>query len=206
LAPDRSAVASALPLQVGRGPERKPAARSRLGDNTRSRLSVEMADGSCDALAMATLADLAQEEFVSLTTYRRSGDAVSVPVWIAPATDARGGLLVTTTERSAKVKRLRRDRRVQLRPCDRRGAVARALRPSLRRRTSSAQRKRFAGLSAPLSGCSASASGSAPGSRCAAGKAVLSLGPPMPMSFRVAIGLQLGRADFSGRRARSQAQ
>jgi PPOX class probable F420-dependent enzyme len=73
---------------------------------------------------MATLADLAQEEFVSLTTYRRSGDAVSVAVWIAPAPDADGGLLVTTTERSGKVKRLRRDRRVQLRPCDRRGAVA----------------------------------------------------------------------------------
>ena len=72
---------------------------------------------------MVTLADLAQEEFVSLTTYRRSGDAVSVPVWIAPATDVSDGLLVTTTERSGKVKRLRRDRRVQLRPCDRRGAV-----------------------------------------------------------------------------------
>lgn len=73
---------------------------------------------------MVSLADLAQEEFVSLTTYRRSGDPVSVPVWIAPATDARGGLLVTTTERSGKVKRLHRDRRVRLRPCDRRGAVA----------------------------------------------------------------------------------
>jgi PPOX class probable F420-dependent enzyme len=73
---------------------------------------------------MVTLADLAQEEFVSLTTYRRSGAAVSVPVWIAPATDATGGLLVTTTERSGKVKRVRHDRRVQLRPCDRRGAVA----------------------------------------------------------------------------------
>ncbi len=73
---------------------------------------------------MTTLADLAAEEFVSLTTYRRSGAAVSVPVWIAPATDASGVLLVTTTERSGKVKRLRHDRRVQLRACDRRGAVA----------------------------------------------------------------------------------
>jgi PPOX class probable F420-dependent enzyme len=72
---------------------------------------------------MATLADLAQEEFVSLTTYRRSGAAVSVPVWIAAATDAEGGLLVTTTEGSGKVKRLRHDRRVKLRPCDRQGAV-----------------------------------------------------------------------------------
>jgi PPOX class probable F420-dependent enzyme len=73
---------------------------------------------------VVALTDLAQEEFVSLTTYRRSGDAVSVPVWIAPANDATGGLLVTTTERSGKVKRLRHDRRVRLRPCDRRGAVA----------------------------------------------------------------------------------
>ncbi len=73
---------------------------------------------------MATLADLAQEEFVSLTTYRRSGAAVSVPVWIAPATDAGGGLLVTTTERAGKVKRVRHDRRVELRACDRRGVVA----------------------------------------------------------------------------------
>ena len=31
---------------------------------------------------------------------------------------------MTTTERSGKVKRLRHDPRVQLRPCDRRGAVA----------------------------------------------------------------------------------
>jgi PPOX class probable F420-dependent enzyme len=72
---------------------------------------------------MATLADLAQEEFVSLTTYRRSGAAVSVPVWIAPAADADGGLLVTTIEGSGKVKRLRQDRTLQLRPCDRRGGV-----------------------------------------------------------------------------------
>jgi PPOX class probable F420-dependent enzyme len=73
---------------------------------------------------MATLADLAPEEFVSLTTYRRSGAAVSVPVWIAPATDAGASLLVTTTERSGKVKRLRHDPRVELRPCDRHGTVA----------------------------------------------------------------------------------
>ena len=73
---------------------------------------------------MATLADLGLEEFVSLTTYRRSGDAVSVPVWIAPAPDASGGLLVTTPHRAGKVKRLRSDRRVELRPCDRRGTVA----------------------------------------------------------------------------------
>jgi PPOX class probable F420-dependent enzyme len=73
---------------------------------------------------VALLAQLAHEEFVSLTTYRRSGAEVSVPVWIAPATDTSAALLVTTTERSGKVKRLRHDPRVLLRACDRRGVVA----------------------------------------------------------------------------------
>ena len=39
------------------------------------------------------------------------------------------------------------------------------------------------------SGCPASASGSAPGSRCVVGKTVLLPGPSTPMTFRVAIGL-----------------
>ncbi|HET9073433.1 MAG TPA: PPOX class F420-dependent oxidoreductase [Solirubrobacteraceae bacterium] len=72
---------------------------------------------------MATLTDLGQEEFVLLTTYRRSGVPVSVPVWIAPATDGSGDLLITTTERTGKVRRLRNDPRLQLRPCDRTGGV-----------------------------------------------------------------------------------
>jgi PPOX class probable F420-dependent enzyme len=75
-------------------------------------------------MGVPSLAELGQEEFVLLTTYRRSGAPVSVPVWIAPAADGSGALLVTTTERSGKVRRLRNDPRVQLRPCDRRGNVA----------------------------------------------------------------------------------
>jgi uncharacterized protein len=69
----------------------------------------------------STLLQLGGERFVSLTTYRRSGVAVSVPVWVARSDDA---LVVTTTPGSGKVKRLRRDPRVTLRPCSRRGAVA----------------------------------------------------------------------------------
>ena len=45
---------------------------------------------------------LGREKFVSLTTFRRSGDAVSTPVWIAQDGDA---LVVTTTEQTGKVKR-----------------------------------------------------------------------------------------------------
>ena len=60
-------------------------------------------------------------EFVSLTTFRSTGDPVPTPVWLAPDGDA---LVVTTGARSGKVKRLRRDARVELRPCSRRGEVA----------------------------------------------------------------------------------
>ena len=68
----------------------------------------------------AALAGLADERFVSLTTYRRTGAAVSTPVWIARD---GGDLLVTTPKDTGKVKRLRNDSRVQLRPCSRTGAV-----------------------------------------------------------------------------------
>jgi uncharacterized protein len=67
-----------------------------------------------------TLDALAGEQFVSLTTFRRDGTPVPTPVWIARDGDA---LVVTTPAESGKVKRLRRNARVELRPCDRRGRV-----------------------------------------------------------------------------------
>ena len=65
--------------------------------------------------------DLADERFVSLTTFRRTGQAVSTPVWVVRDGDA---LLVTTPADSGKVKRLRHTPRVELRPCSRTGKVA----------------------------------------------------------------------------------
>lgn len=68
------------------------------------------------------LADaLGDEAYVSLTTFRTSGDPVSTPVWVA-----RDGsdLVVTTPRSSGKVKRLRHTARVQLQPCGRTGTVA----------------------------------------------------------------------------------
>lgn len=67
------------------------------------------------------LLTLGDEPFVSLTTFRRSGEGVSVPVWIAREDDA---LVVTTPAGSGKVKRLRNDPRVELRPSSRMGRVA----------------------------------------------------------------------------------
>ena len=66
------------------------------------------------------LAALGAERFVSLTTFRRTGVAVSTPVWIVRDGDA---LAVLTPAESGKVKRLRNDPRVQLRPCGRTGKV-----------------------------------------------------------------------------------
>lgn len=67
------------------------------------------------------VSDLAGEPFVSLTTYRRNGEGVATPVWVAADNDA---LTVTTVDGSGKVKRLRNDPHVTLRPCNRSGAVA----------------------------------------------------------------------------------
>lgn len=64
---------------------------------------------------------MADQSFVSLTTFRRNGAPVATPVWIAPDGDA---LVVTTGVDTGKVRRLRHDPRVELRPCGRFGSVA----------------------------------------------------------------------------------
>ncbi len=64
--------------------------------------------------------EIAGSSFVSLGTYRKSGALVATPVWIAPD----GADLVVTTEiATGKVKRLRRNPAVSLRPCSRMGHV-----------------------------------------------------------------------------------
>ena len=70
--------------------------------------------------SVPTFSALGDESFVSLTTFRRSGAAVSVPVWVGRDGDA---LTVTTPAASGKVKRLHADPRAPLRPCSRRGTV-----------------------------------------------------------------------------------
>ena len=69
---------------------------------------------------MTPLLALADSRFVSLTTFRRSGAPVSTPVWVGRDGDF---LVVLTPAGSGKVKRLRHDSRVELRPCGRFGAV-----------------------------------------------------------------------------------
>jgi PPOX class probable F420-dependent enzyme len=64
--------------------------------------------------------NLGEQKFVSLTTFKRNGDAVASPMWIV----AEGDQLWAWTPADAwKVKRIRRDPRVTLTACGRRGNV-----------------------------------------------------------------------------------
>ena len=74
--------------------------------------------GVNDTTALATR--LSGEKFVSLTTYKRSGEAVATPMWIVRDGDC---LSAWTPADSWKVKRARRDPRVTLRACGLTGKV-----------------------------------------------------------------------------------
>lgn len=63
---------------------------------------------------------LDQHRYLSLATFRRSGDEVRTPVWFA----ASGGTLyLFTAGDSGKVKRLRHSPRARIAPCDMRGGL-----------------------------------------------------------------------------------
>ena len=64
---------------------------------------------------------ISDEKYVLLTTFRKSGDAVSSPVWIAQLAD--GGAGFTTDLDVGKVKRIRHTPRVTLQPCSATGKV-----------------------------------------------------------------------------------
>ena len=61
---------------------------------------------------------LAAQKFVSLTTYKKNGDALATPMWVGRDGDH---LFVWTPADSAKIKRVRNDPRVTLVPCGRFG-------------------------------------------------------------------------------------
>ena len=59
--------------------------------------------------------------YISLRTYKKDGTAVDTPVWFA---EGSGKLYVFTEADSYKVKRLRRDTRVQVAACGMTGSVS----------------------------------------------------------------------------------
>lgn len=63
---------------------------------------------------------MADEPYVSLSTFRRNGAEVATPIWVA-AVD--GKLYAVTDGTSAKMKRLKVTDRIRLAACDARGNV-----------------------------------------------------------------------------------
>ena len=67
------------------------------------------------------MADITDEKYVALTTYKQDGSTKTLPVWIA---DFGGGQIgFTTSSSSYKVKRIENDSRVILQPSDMKGEV-----------------------------------------------------------------------------------
>jgi uncharacterized protein len=62
---------------------------------------------------------LVGQKYALLVTFRRDGTPVPTPVWFALLDDRR--LIMSTEERTAKVRRLRRDPRARIFPSDPRG-------------------------------------------------------------------------------------
>ena len=77
----------------------------------------------------AGLAAFDGKRYLSLETYRKSGNGVRTPVWFAaeptnaPASDARELYVYTATD-SGKAKRIRHKGVVKIAPCDARGNVS----------------------------------------------------------------------------------
>ncbi|AFM17800.1 PPOX class probable F420-dependent enzyme, Rv2061 family [Mycolicibacterium chubuense NBB4] len=66
----------------------------------------------------ATFADIAESEYILLTTFTKDGRPKPTPVW---AVRSGGALVVITQEKSWKVKRIRNTPRVTIASCDRSG-------------------------------------------------------------------------------------
>jgi hypothetical protein len=63
---------------------------------------------------------LADEPYISIESFKKDGGGVKTPVWCAPLD---GKIVVVTDGTSYKVKRVRRNPKVRVAPCDARGNV-----------------------------------------------------------------------------------
>lgn len=70
------------------------------------------------ATTTTPFAALRDQEYMNLTTYRKSGEAMVTPVWFA---QDGATLYVMTAVNAGKIKRIRNNRQVQVGPSDMRG-------------------------------------------------------------------------------------
>src|SRR5215831_17434024 len=75
-------------------------------------------------LERTTFPDLGKERCIALTTFRKTGQAVTTPVWFA---QRLGTIYVETHGDAGKLKRLRHTARVTLAPCTYSGKVTGAM-------------------------------------------------------------------------------
>ena len=71
-------------------------------------------------LERVTFPDLRREQCIALTTFRKTGQAVTTPVWFS---ERLGTIYVETHADAGKLKRLRHSTRVTLAPCTYSGKV-----------------------------------------------------------------------------------
>ncbi len=83
----------------------------------------------------SALLALGDSDFISLTTFRRTGEPVPTPVWVVPDGDR---LAVFTPAGTGKLKRVRHTPRVTVAECSRRGSVAEDVVPVEARATATA--------------------------------------------------------------------
>ncbi len=69
---------------------------------------------------MTTIDSLSRGKYISITTFRKSGEAVATPVWVTREGDA---LYVITGSDSGKVKRIRNNPHIEVAACDMRGSI-----------------------------------------------------------------------------------
>jgi uncharacterized protein len=69
---------------------------------------------------MVGLAAFSRHRYLSLETYRRTGQAVATPVWFVVDRDV---IYVYSLATAGKVKRIRNNPRVRIAPCDARGRL-----------------------------------------------------------------------------------
>jgi uncharacterized protein len=79
-----------------------------------------------DTFSDSAFAALGDEQYLSLTTFRKSGERVSTPMCVVRDGDAP---IMFTPEASGKVKRLRNSPHVELRPCNQFGRVKDGVEP-----------------------------------------------------------------------------
>lgn len=71
-------------------------------------------------MSPATVAGIHRQRYISLATFRKNGLAVYTPVWFA---EDEGKLLVMTSSKSGKYKRIRNNPQVKIAACTMRGKI-----------------------------------------------------------------------------------